>query len=388
MNKMRFIIITAFWGIVPFMVSSQTITSEWSSIYINNTQGEQKNVSEARANSTDTIAPVLKIYSPDLMEGNSHVSNLGTLSIIGQVEDNTGIKSVLINSEKVLPNSKGIFDEEVQLFQGENNFTIIVTDNQNNLTERTLRIKYLPTLYYAEDLDIKGNYYALLIANQEYRDPGLFDLRNPVNDANALYEVLTNQYMFSAQNVSLLQNPGWEEVITSFDKLSKKLGPDDNLLIFYAGHGTWDPDANIGFWLPSDATQDSKTRWIRNSTIQDYLKEIKANHILLVSDACFSGSIFQDRSYSGQTSIAIKTLYDTPSRKAMTSGTLTTVPDESVFVKYLVDRLKNNDQKFLSAQELFNKFRMAVINNSEVLPQYGVVKNVGDQGGDFIFIMK
>ena len=98
MNKMRFIIITAFWGIVPLMVSSQTITSEWSSIYINNTQGEQKNVSEARANSTDTIAPVLKIYSPDLMEGNSHVSNLGTLSIIGQVEDNTGIKSVLINS--------------------------------------------------------------------------------------------------------------------------------------------------------------------------------------------------------------------------------------------------------------------------------------------------
>ena len=159
-------------------------------------------------------------------------------------------------------------------------------------------------------------------------------------------------------------------------------------MVFYAGHGWWDKDANIGYWLPSDADKTSKARWVRNSTVQDYLKEIKAKHMLLVTDACFSGSIFTARSFKiAETSIAIKKLYDLPSRKAMTSGSLTEVPDESIFVKYFIDRLNKNEEPFISAEQLFSSFRMAVINNSEVLPQYGVIKNVGDEGGDFIFIL-
>jgi len=29
-----------------------------------------------------------------------------------------------------------------------------------------------------------------------------------------------------------------------------------------------------------------------------------------------------------------------------------------------------------------------VINNSDALPQYGEIQNVGDEGGDFIFLKK
>jgi hypothetical protein len=31
---------------------------------------------------------------------------------------------------------------------------------------------------------------------------------------------------------------------------------------------------------------------------------------------------------------------------------------------------------------------MAVINNSNVVPQFGEIKEVGDEGGDFIFIKR
>ena len=72
----------------------------------------------------------------------------------------------------------------------------------------------------------------------------------------------------------------------------------------------------------------------------------------------------------------------------MTSGTLTEVPDQSAFIKYLVERLENNKEKYLCSEQLFSSFRIAVINNSDVVPQYGEIKNVGDQGGDFIFIKK
>ena len=72
----------------------------------------------------------------------------------------------------------------------------------------------------------------------------------------------------------------------------------------------------------------------------------------------------------------------------MTSGTLTEVPDRSEFIKYLTKRLETNVEKYLPSAELFSSFRRAVINNSDVIPQYGTMQKVGDEGGDFIFIRR
>jgi hypothetical protein len=64
------------------------------------------------------------------------------------------------------------------------------------------------------------------------------------------------------------------------------------------------------------------------------------------------------------------------------------VPDQSSFIKFLVERLRENMEKCISSEQLFASFRIAVINNSDVIPQYGEIKNVGDEGGDFIFIRR
>jgi hypothetical protein len=87
---------------------------------------------------------------------------------------------------------------------------------------------------------------------------------------------------------------------------------------------------------------------------------------------------------------AVKELYELPSRKAMTSGTLKEVPDQSVFIQYLVKRLQQNTEKYLSAEQLYSTLRIAVINNSAngQVPQFGEIKESGDEGGDFIFIKK
>jgi hypothetical protein len=72
----------------------------------------------------------------------------------------------------------------------------------------------------------------------------------------------------------------------------------------------------------------------------------------------------------------------------MTSGVLQVVPDESTFMKYLVEKLTTNSEKFLPSEQLFSNLKTAVINNSQNLPQFGVIQNVGDEGGDFIFIKR
>jgi hypothetical protein len=86
--------------------------------------------------------------------------------------------------------------------------------------------------------------------------------------------------------------------------------------------------------------------------------------------------------------MAIQKLYELPSRKAMTSGTLTEVPDKSVFLQYLTKRLIENEDKYLPSEQLFFSFKPAVLNNSINVPQFGEIKDTGDEGGDFIFVKK
>lgn len=233
-----------------------------------------------------------------------------------------------------------------------------------------------------------GTYHALLIAVNDYDDNSINDLDQPVKDAEKLYDVLINEYLFEKVNVTLLKNPQREEIINALDRLEGTIEETDNLLIFYAGHGHWDEDTRKGYWLPSDARQSSTANWIRNSSISGYIRGINSKHTLLIADACFSGGIFKTRDAFGSSEMAIERLNKLPSKKAMTSGTLKEVPDRSVFIEYLVKRLYENEDKYLPSEQLFFSFKTAVLNNSDNIPQFGEINGAGDEGGDFIFIRK
>ena len=144
---------------------------------------------------------------------------------------------------------------------------------------------------------------------------------------------MVNKYNFDEENVVLLNNsPTENQILREFVKLKQKVTKKDNVLIFYAGHGIYDESTETGSWLPSDADPEYGLNMISNSTIKDYIKGINSKHTLLISDACFSGSIFKTRTYkTAPKSITRK--FELPSRKAITSGTLKTVPNKSVFLK-------------------------------------------------------
>jgi hypothetical protein len=186
----------------------------------------------------------------------------------------------------------------------------------------------------------------------------------------------------------LLKNSTYKQIVRSFDDLSKVVTPNDNLLIFYAGHGYYDEKQGIGYWLPTDAEFNYTDAWLYNSVLVDNIKKINSKHTLLISDACFSGSIFKTRALPKDSDIAYQKKYELKSRKAITSGTLKTVPNKSIFFKYLSEKLTNNTKPYLSASELFQQIEIPVSNNSPNIPQFGDIQNVGDEGGDFIFIRK
>lgn len=237
----------------------------------------------------------------------------------------------------------------------------------------------------------RPTYYALLIGVEKYQytNAGLANLNQPVKDATTFQQVLVQDYNFQPQNVSFLKNPSRDQIISAFEDMARKITPKDNLLIFYAGHGIWDERLKVGYWLPSDAKTDNKSNWIANSTVRDYISGIQSKHTLLITDACFSGSIFKTREVIAEVNeYAVAKIYQLPSRKAMTSGTLTTVPDQSKFMEYLLKRLRDNSNQFLTARQLFFSVETAVMNNTNTVPQFGVIQETGDEGGDFIFMKR
>ncbi len=232
-----------------------------------------------------------------------------------------------------------------------------------------------------------GKYYAFIIANQEYLDKEITSLSEPINDAEHIRNVLVELYGFDEENVIFLKNPKRSDIYQALSQLGKSIGKNDNLLIFYAGHGYYDEESREGYWLPADGRKIIRDNWISNADIRDNLRDIKARHTLLISDACFSGGIFKMRSAFSDESASIREMLNKPSCRAMTSGTLNEVPDRSVFIEYLLKYLKENKDKYLSAQHLFSNIQEPVTNNSPIpqLPQYGIIQEAGDEGGDFIF---
>lgn len=269
--------------------------------------------------------------------------------------------------------------QTITLAEGKNTIEIIVKTAQGTTRSETRTIEYKSSS--------SGHYHALLIGIENYDDFAINDLNKPIDDAEKMKEVLTTKYTFQENDVHLLKNPTKDEILNKLIYLQERLAEDDNLLIFYSGHGIVKNE--IGYWLPKDADKTSRSKWFSNSELRDYVNSIKTKHTLVIADACFSGSIFTG-GYRDITEFACAEMEKITSRRAMTSGANTVVPDNSIFFKYLIKKLEDNNTSCLSAETLYTKVKPAVIYNSpnNHIPQFGVMPQTGDEGGNFIFRMR
>lgn len=365
-------------------------------------QGFKVNIGPESAKVIDNKAPSVSFTNPKLEIGKFFTSKTEDLTLAGKITDETGIYEFSINGMDIEARDDDSFKADVFLAEGDNTIFLRATDIFNNNFEATYQIKFVPeqkkdqrqaSVDKNKSKSIKesskeSKYYALVIGVNDYPDPEIMELDKPIPDAEKLINNLTKYYTFEPENVKLLKNPTHEDIIAEFDRLNKVIDEKDNLLIFYAGHGYWDREDEIGYWLPSDAKQANTANWIRNSTIRDYLRAVKTKHTLLIADACFSGGIFKSRTTFTEAPKSIQNAYEAPSRKAMTSGAIEEVPDKSVFMLYLNKRLEENTKEFISAEELFSSFKSAVLNNGSTIPLYGEIKDTGDEGGDFVFVKR
>jgi hypothetical protein len=239
--------------------------------------------------------------------------------------------------------------------------------------------------------DTDEKYYALVIGNNNYQYLEKLDAAE--NDAVVISDVLEKKYGFE---VDLLLNADYDQTVNSLFKITDKLKRNDNLLIYYAGHGELDKAENRGYWLPVDASYEMRSKWISNQRIVDRIKATKAKHVLLVADSCFSGTLMRSGSNLDKDESIdekyIKRLKNKKTRLVITSGGNEPVVDSvggdhSLFALKFIDTLKNNNT-VINSQILFENVRRYVVANADQTPERAMVHKTGHDGGDFLFFPK
>jgi hypothetical protein len=178
--------------------------------------------------------------------------------------------------------------------------------------------------------------------------------------------------------------------------MSSKVAKNDQVLIFYSGHGYYDSAfTKTGYLVPTDASFETPDKWIMNEELITYITKLPAAHTLLIYDACFSGSII----LQGEKGLKKDTTFDPlaeekeylistkeTSSQVLTSGSVEKVPSKSIFAEYLIQILRDNQKRYFSAFSLAYRVINPVKLQTGKNPQFGTFSN--NKGGDFYFIKK
>ncbi|GJQ31282.1 MAG: hypothetical protein HBSAPP04_01210 [Ignavibacteriaceae bacterium] len=339
---------------------------------------------------SDVTPPSFVILEPPATRGQKIITSKSTAHIVGMAVDDSGILEVFVNRQPAEMHETGEFSIDLDLKIGENPVIVAATDSAGNTGIDTFYI-----VWRQDDMALIAEYHALIIGIDNYK--GFWSpLKNAVNDAKAVEEILLSEYGFTNIISFYNEDATRANIITALEQLIDSVKKDDNVLIFYSGHGQYNEKLSKGFWVPVDATTNSSAGFISNNDLQTYIAGINSKHTLLVSDACFSGDIFRGNSTEPefeQSEKYFQEVYKRKSRYALTSGGVEPVTDggkegHSVFSFYFIESLKMNRSKFFTAGQLFNEIQIPVTNNSEQSPVYQPIKNTGDEGGQFLFIRK
>lgn len=243
-----------------------------------------------------------------------------------------------------------------------------------------------------------GGYYALVIGINDYPAP-LPMLKTAVHDAQAVADLLRGQYGFQVTTL-LNQDATRDNILKAMTHFRKSLAENDNLLIYYAGHGSFDREAGKGYWIPIDADPDplDTSHDISADDITTEARSFVARHVLIVSDSCFSGDLSRAASTlspSDGNKAYIRRMLRAPSRTIMASGSDEPVSDSgseghSVFAALLLEAMQTRPDATFTAEDLFVSIRKSVLTRSGQSPQYAALRNsvrasASLDNGDFVF---
>ncbi len=182
------------------------------------------------------------------------------------------------------------FSESVHLREGKNEITVTAFDDKQLSTIRTLNLTRLVD---------KGKIWAVVIGISQYEQ--VPPLKYADKDAIAFYDYLHTQVGVPKDQITLLAN----NQATLFNlkrslgtELKRKAGPQDTVIIYYAGHGapetdsmSPDGDGLEKYLIPFDADpKDLYSTGLPMREVETIFRRLSADRVILITDSCYSGA--------------------------------------------------------------------------------------------------
>jgi formylglycine-generating enzyme required for sulfatase activity len=234
----------------------------------------------------------------------------------------------------------------------------------------------------------QGKNYLLGIAINAYQH--CTPLNNAVRDVEAFIELLCTRYNFERENVSFIKDAEAtkRKIEGALDRLIDLVTPQDNLIIYFSGHGRQHPRRG-GFWIPVTAgtNDDDWPDYLSNGLVKDYLGKIKSHHTFLIADACFAGTFVVEASKN------VAGRVDTQaSRWVLTSGKTEIVSDgkpggHSPFATALLHELRKA-QTHLGVMELCAAVQLKVAQEAEQTPVGAQLAIPGNENGQMVLYLR
>ncbi len=216
-------------------------------------------------------------------------------------------------------------------------------------------------------------------------------LKNAVKDVQDFITLMTTKYLFETDNIVTLLDyqANSRNIQNTLRSLAQKVTENDNLIIYFSGHGEYDKVLKQGFWIPFEAERGAFDTYLPNSTVRIALDAIPSRHTFLIADSCFSGTLFSGRDANRDISDRLER---DASRWGLTAGRNEIVDDgkpgtNSPFAAKLLDILYKNE-KTLGVAELCAKMMEIVAANNRQTPRGEPLQVKGHDGGQFFFHLK
>lgn len=325
--------------------------------------------------------------------------------VTGRVIAESGVWTVEVNGVPTPLDEQGMFVVQLEALKGSVkgvSVDIVAIDRQGKQGSKKLFVSSgeVPASKDAilSTTSRVGGYHAVVIGNDHYRQ--WTPLSTAVADAEAMANVLQDRYGF---RVTVLKDADRKQILKTLNDYRKTLSDQDNLLVYYAGHGFLEPEIDRGYWVPVEGDLFDNSDWIEFPAVTDLLELIPARQILVVADSCFAGKLA--RSAMGRVNpdsdeqareALLKTMAHKKIRATLTSGGAKPVLDDggaghSVFATAMLGVLTENNDA-LETERLYWTVRSRVVQAAErmkfeQIPTYGPIHMAGHEGfGDFVFV--
>lgn len=329
------------------------------------------------------------------------------LNIMGKVFPPEGVTALQLNNQdiKTSMTDGGVFESTVDLQSGDTPVNIVAVRKDGSKFVKqfvavrnkfeAVKARHFDKLFTRRLRDDLGDYYALVIGNDKYKN--LDNLATASSDAKTIADILKKRYGYK---VKLLINADQITMLKAFSEYEDKLGKYDNLMVYYAGHGLIDEKTKEGYWIPTDASKTDKKSWIPNHAVSDFMAQMKAKHVMVVADSCYSGTLSGSSISPLPEDVDSEDILFTSRVKArtvLTSGGLQPILDSggnghSIFASALIDTLNENDG-VMEGYRMYKAMSQQVSLRSSLaglkqVPEYSAVKHAGHEGSEYYFLPK